>query len=69
MVLIEKFCRNAARTEVSRMLALKGISYFIVEEGIRPGAMDDIIMDLLRVKDQYTAYRQVNSTLDRRGGH
>jgi hypothetical protein len=69
MILIEKFCRNAARTEVGRMLAQKGISYFIVEEGIRPGAMDEIIMDLLRVKDQYMAYRQVNSSLNRNGGN
>ena len=63
MPLVENYCRNAARMEVANMLAQKGISYFIVDQGIRPGAMDGIIMDLLRVKDNYVAYRQVNGSL------
>jgi hypothetical protein len=63
MPLVEKYCRNAARMEVANTLAQKGISYYIVEQGIRPGAMDGIIMDLLRVKDKYVAHRQVNSSI------
>ena len=59
MVLVEKFSRNAARMEVGRLLAEKGISYFCIEMGIRPGAMDGIIMDLMRVKDNYIPHRQV----------
>jgi hypothetical protein len=43
--------------EVARILAEKGISYFIVEMGIRPGSLDGIIMDLMRVKDNYVPYR------------
>jgi hypothetical protein len=59
MYLVEKTCRNAARLEVSRILAEKGISYFIVGQGISPTAMDGIIMDLMKLKDNYIANRQV----------
>jgi hypothetical protein len=62
MSLVEKFCRNSARMEVARLLAEKGISYFIVE--IRPGAMDGIIMDLMRVKDNYVAHRHARIGLN-----
>jgi hypothetical protein len=50
-------CRNAAKMEVAKILAEKGISYFIVDQGIRPAAMDGIVMDLMRVKDNYIPYR------------
>ena len=59
MSLVEKTCRNAARMEVARLMAEKGISYFIVEQGINPVVMDGIIMDLMRVKDNYVPHRQV----------
>ena len=59
MPLVEKFSRNAARMEVARILAEKGISYFCVERGVRPGALDGIVMDLMRVKDNYIPHRQV----------
>lgn len=61
MALIEKTCRNVAKIEVARKLAEKGISYYIVDQGISPTAMDGIIMDLMRVKDNYIAYRQARS--------
>lgn len=59
MSLVEKTCRNTARLEVARLLAEKGISYFIVEKGINPAAMDGIIMELMKLKDNYIAHRQV----------
>jgi hypothetical protein len=61
---VEKHCRNAARSEVSRVLAEKGISYFLVNMGIAPGQMDGILMDLLRVKDKYVANRQAMQGLN-----
>jgi len=59
MMLIEKACRSAARPEVSRLLSERGISYFIVDKGIPPIAMDGIIIELLRRRDDYLPYRQV----------
>jgi len=56
--LVEKFCRNAARVEVARILAEKGVSFFLVENGVRPGMMDSIIMDLMSVKNKYVPHRQ-----------
>ena len=45
--------------EVAALLAEKGISYFIVGKGVTPSAMDGIIMDLMKVKDNYIPHRQV----------
>jgi hypothetical protein len=59
MALVEKTCRHAARLEVAQILAEKGISYFIVEKGVNPVALDGIIMDLMKLKDNYIAHRQV----------
>ena len=59
MMLIEKACRSAARPEVARLLSERGISYFIVDKGIPPIAMDGIIIELLRQRDDYLPYRQV----------
>jgi len=58
MSLVEKTCRNAARMEAARLLAEKGISYFIVDMGIHPRSLDGMVMDLMRVKDNYLPNRQ-----------
>jgi hypothetical protein len=58
MPLIEKTCRNIARGEVGRVLAEKGISYYIIDQRISPTAMDGVIMDLMRVKDNFISHRQ-----------
>jgi hypothetical protein len=44
---------------VSRLLSEKGISYFILEKGVPPIAMDGIIIELLRQRDDYLPHRQV----------
>jgi hypothetical protein len=59
MTLLEKACRSAARAEVSRLLSKKGISYFILEKGVPPIAMDGMIIELLRQRDDYLPHRQV----------
>ena len=59
MALVEKTCRHAARLEVAQILAEKGVSYFIMEKGVSPAALDGIIIDLMKVKDNYIAHRQV----------
>lgn len=59
MSIIEKTCRHAARLEVAQILAEKGVSYFIHEKGVSPTALDGIIMDLMKLKDNYIAHRQV----------
>jgi len=45
--------------EVARLSAEKGISYFIVEMGIHPRALDGIVMDLMRVKANYLPNRRL----------
>jgi hypothetical protein len=59
MMLVEKACRSAARPEVSRLLSEKGISYFIIEKGVPPIAMDGIVTELLRQRDDFLPHRQV----------
>lgn len=59
MSLIEKTCRHAARLEVAQILAEKGVSYFIVEKGVSPVALDGIVMELMKLKDNYIPHRQV----------
>jgi hypothetical protein len=59
MSLVEKTCRHAARLEVAQILAEKGVSYFIVEKGVSPAALDGIIMELMKLKDNYIPHRQV----------
>ena len=60
MSTLEKTCRNAARMQVAQHLAERGISYFVLDLGISPTIMDGVIMDLMKLKDNYIAHRQVS---------